>query len=977
MYVRGMQVDWAGFDRDYGRRKTELPSYPFQRRRYWAGTVDAAEQSSSAAPRNGRVLHPLLGRRLVAAASDCVFESQLAANHPAALGDQKIQAVAVLSAAACLEMGMAASAAVHGKPWTVCQLAMLEPLPLEKTPKTVQTVLSADGPGAASFRIVGVTQAADDAEPLFTTLAAGRLESPPEETAEMIDLDARRSRFPGQPRDELLRMESLRMAGLEPGPAFCWMLRHWVSDGQGLADLRTPQDGDRVEDYHIHPGLLDTAFQLLAGVLPGAGKEVNAYVPMGADRVRLHERPLRAAWCVVSLRSHDDKLAVGDAQLVDGSGRVLVTLEGLQLRRVPRDWLARRMAGPPPDWCYELTCVPQPLDTAVSGPAASEPEQWLVFDDQDGMGAALTERLEMKSHRCFLVRAAGEIESRRAVVHEFLSGKEPGRRGIVYLSGAEVDGGQQPPDFEAARQNGWGGVLDVLDGLTEFNAPDPPRLWLVTRGARPAGDRPLPLDLAQSPIWGLGRVIASEYPTLRCTRIDLDPEEGPGAADALVEELLWGRGEDEVAYRGGQRRVARLRPLEHGKDGARDLVLREDGAYLITGGLGGLGLKLARWLADRGARHLVLLGRSAAPPEARPQLEELQKAGVHVVVRQCDVGKREAVATLLSELDLTSPPLRGIFHLAGVLDDGVLREQTRDRFDRVMAAKVLGAWNLHDLTRQQPLDLFVLFSSAAALLGSPGQGNYAAANAFLDALAHQRRWEKRPALSVNWGSWAEVGMAARLVEAEGRRWSAAGIGWIEPSRGLQTLERLLVEDRTQAGVLPIDWRKFFERIPPGSEPAWLAEVACDARSTAAPADAGAALLEELRAVTPAERLDLALTHIRREAARVLALEETNLPDPRRTLNELGFDSLTAVEFANRVGRSIGRSLNPTLLFDYPTLERLAAYVVRDVLSLESEAARSAEPKADAVRAEAVADVEKMSEEDLDATVLRHLEQLHV
>ncbi len=194
--------------------------------------------------------------------------------------------------------------------------------------------------------------------------------------------------------------------------------------------------------------------------------------------------------------------------------------------------------------------------------------------------------------------------------------------------------------------------------------------------------------------------------------------------------------------------------------------------------------------------------------------------------------KREEVAALLADIGAEVPPLRGIFHLAGVLDDGVLREQTRERFDRVMAAKALGAWYLHELTRGQPLDLFVLFSSAAALLGSPGQGNYAAANAFLDALAHHRRWEKRPALSVNWGSWAEVGMAARLIETEGRRWSAAGIGWIEPDRGLHTLEHLISEDRVQAGVLPIDWAKFFERIPPGSEPAWLAEIARDARTAA-------------------------------------------------------------------------------------------------------------------------------------------------
>ncbi len=425
--------------------------------------------------------------------------------------------------------------------------------------------------------------------------------------------------------------------------------------------------------------------------------------------------------------------------------------------------------------------------------------------------------------------------------------------------------------------------------------------------------------------------------------------------------------------------------------GEQAFALREDGTYLVTGGLGGLGLKLARWLTDHGARHLVLLGRSAPSEEACSQLAALQAAGVQVVCRRCDVGQRADVAAVLDEISSDLPPLRGIFHLAGTLDDGVLREQTRERFERVMASKVWGAWHLHELTRDLPLDLFVLFSSAAALLGSPGQGNYAAANAFLDALAHQRRWEQRPALSVNWGSWAEVGMAAKLKATEGQRWAAAGIGWIEPAQGLATLAQLIVEDRVQAGVLPINWPKFFERIPAGSEPAWLMDMAREVHAaTATSSDHGAPeLLERLQTVTPAERLELTLTHIRQQAARVLGLEAAQLPDPRRTLNELGFDSLTAVEFCNRVGRSIGQHLNPALLFDYPTLESLAGHLLRDVLHLDTVETETVETPAttsaveaveaveavDEIRVRTLADVEVMSEQEMEALVNQQLERL--
>jgi hypothetical protein len=357
----------------------------------------------------------------------------------------------------------------------------------------------------------------------------------------------------------------------------------------------------------------------------------------------------------------------------------------------------------------------------------------------------------------------------------------------------------------------------------------------------------------------------------------------------------------------------------------------------------------------------------------------MEKTGARVAVRRCDVGDRAEVAGLVSGIGAELPPLRGVFHLAGVLDDGVLREQTRDRFDRVMASKALGAWNLHEATRDLPLDLFVLFSSAAALLGSPGQGNYAAANAFLDALAHHRVWQKRPALSVNWGSWAEVGMAARLKESEGRRWSAAGVGWIEPTRGLHTLEQLMVDGHAQAGVLPIDWPKFFAQIPSGGEPDWLADMAREARAAAPSAESGPpVLLEKLQGVTPAERLGLAVTHLRQQAAKVLAMDDAELPDPRRRLNELGFDSLTGVEFCNRVGQSIGEHLNPTVLFDYPTLETLAGHVVRDVLHMECEEEAPKAGPEDAlseVRQQAMNEVESMSEEEMNALVNEQLEKL--
>ncbi len=240
---------------------------------------------------------------------------------------------------------------------------------------------------------------------------------------------------------------------------------------------------------------------------------------------------------------------------------------------------------------------------------------------------------------------------------------------------------------------------------------------------------------------------------------------------------------------------------------SEDGTIQAHATYLITGGLGGLGLVYARWLAEQGAHHLMLVGRSEASAQAREQLREIEEMGVEVFIAQGDISQEADVKRILDHIADKMPPLRGIIHAAGVLDDGILLEQTCSRFSSVMAPKVGGAWNLHTLTQSMPLDFFILFSAGASLLGSAGQSNYAAANAFLDALAHYRRSCGLPALSINWGPWAEVGMAVKLGDQNQRRWSSQGMDLIRPSDGMKIFGQLLNLSSAQIAVLPIRWNK--------------------------------------------------------------------------------------------------------------------------------------------------------------------------
>jgi acyl transferase domain-containing protein/NADPH:quinone reductase-like Zn-dependent oxidoreductase len=348
------------------------------------------------------------------------------------------------------------------------------------------------------------------------------------------------------------------------------------------------------------------------------------------------------------------------------------------------------------------------------------------------------------------------------------------------------------------------------------------------------------------------------------------------------------------------------------------LRISADATYLVTGGLGALGLHVARWLVEQGACNLLLVGRSSPSPEAASAVAAMRGAGTRVEIRAVDVSNRHQLEVLLHEGKATMPPLRGIVHAAGVLDDGILTQQTWSRFEKVMAPKIAGAWNLHELTRHIPLDFFHLFSSMASLTGSPGQSGYASGNAFLDALAHYRRSRGLTALSINWGAWPDAGMAAK-VETQGRRRVLPAIRPMPEQDCLSCLSLAASQSCAQLAIADVDWTKWENpsRLLSGlvrQVPAVVATFAQDG------------ILERLSNAPSSNRRKVLLEYLRGEALEVLGLGKSHFIDERQPLVRMGLDSLMAVEFRNRLVVALKRPLTATLLFDYPNLGKLADFL---------------------------------------------------
>jgi len=573
---------------------------------------------------------------------------------------------------------------------------------------------------------------------------------------------------------------------------------------------------------------------------------------------------------------------------------------------------------------------------------------WLILADEAGFGQHLTGLLENKGIST-LVGKKGDTfqcidastfsldpsnpEHFRQLFNEI---DGPGKKAIqkvvhMWAIDESVMPNEPVATFEYSQQRACGSVLHLTQVMATI--PSPPRLVLVTMGAQAVSIGDKLTGVAQASLWGLGRVIALEHPEFNCIRIDLDPRSKDGNISALLNELTSAYTQDtQLALRGDQRFVLRLEKSPSSQAGGNDLMemLQPDASYLITGGLAGLGIEVGRWMIAHGARHLILMGRSAPSAESYKIITEMEDAGAEVTVIQEDVAEYGPLEKMFSRLAQQEKNLKGIIHCAGTLDDGILLQQNWERFRNVMRAKVDGSWNLHLLSKEMDLDFFVLFSSGAAFLGSAGQGNHATANAFMDALAHHRCAHGRPALSINWGAWSQIGAATRGDVIQ--RMQMKGMGLIQPDQGFHVLRHLLETDPVQVGVLPIRWpelfgvmgdtseRRTFERFEEKEKPEKIA-----------PKDAEPVFLEQLRASTPGRWNKLLLERLQQEVRKCLGFDIEQSVDTNQPLNELGLDSLMAVELRNAISLMIDTPLPATLLFNYPSMGELVQHLSKDIL----------------------------------------------
>ena len=597
---------------------------------------------------------------------------------------------------------------------------------------------------------------------------------------------------------------------------------------------------------------------------------------------------------------------------------------------------------------------------------------WLIFADRDQIGERVAAALHGCNQESTLVitgETYKEVDGRHLQINSDRAGdyvrllQEKPYRGVIYLWTLDnkLSEGLTAAALREAQRQTTGSFLQLAQAMIKTNKTG---LWLVTRGAQTINEVAALVEAGQSAVLGLGRTIALEHPELACKRVDLNPQPSDDDIENLLNEILHGDDqEDEIALR-DSRRVRRLVRAQSAS--ISPVSFMSDASYLITGGLRGLGLLVAEWMAERGARYLALMGRSGVSAEAQETISRLEQKGVHILTMQADVSNEDEVRKLIAEIKQTLPPLKGVIHSAGVLDDGMLLQQDWLRFEKVMAPKVTGTWHLHQMTRHIPLDFFVMFSSGVSLLGSVGQANHASANAFMDGLAAYRRALGLPAISINWGAWSEIGAAADRRLADTRN-----VATFSPQEGLKALEWAIQQNIVQVGVLPVNWNDALQPYAPGDEPALFHEIAHQTRRQTKKTEKRipeVSLIQRLTETIPNKRLPFLMAHIRQQAADVLKTSNVNTIDLYQPLQSMGLDSLMAVELRNKLGEAVGQTLPATLLFEYPTVSDLADYLADKLLISDTKnKSASQAPDMEVSRTDAskeAASLDDLSEDEL-------------
>ncbi|WP_395575266.1 SDR family NAD(P)-dependent oxidoreductase [Streptomyces sp. BK79] len=913
LHTRGVTVDWEAFFDGRGARTVDLPTYPFQRERFWLDAALDVGNPSGLGQRSAE--HPLLGAMVPLPGSDgVVLTGRLSLTTHPWLADHTVLGTTLLPGTAFVELALHAGHQV-GCP-VLDELTIQEPLVLPAH-EGVAVQVVVEGPDDAGTRHLLIHSRPESApldEPWARNATGVLAPGGPEAAEPRTDLRA----WPPQgavplPADGFY--ERLTERGFGYGPVFQCLRAAWRRDGELFAEVALPDSAlDEASAFGLHPALLDAALHV--SILEEQEGEESPSIPFSWSGVRLHA----TGAAVLRVRVSADG---GSVTVADAHGAPVADVRDITARPVSADRLGGG-SGEEREALYQVEWLPVP------GPVTPVTSWAILGEDPLAAGHDVPVFPDVAALAAAVVEGAPVPEA------------------VVLDADHLGDTADSTPYLPDRTRSFTSRVLPVLQQWLEHDVLTAARLVVMTRGAAGAADTGA-VDVAQAPVWGLVRAAAEEMPG-RFGLLDLDPATDGEAPDPAVLAEALGSHEGELAVRGSRLLMPRLSAIDPGTGVEAAGPWDPAGTVLITGGTGGLGSLVARHLVvEHGVRHLLLVSRSGmAAGGAADLVAELSEAGAEVRVERCDVADHEALAELLATVP-ADRPLRGVVHTAGIAEGGLVTTLTPASMERVMRPKADAAWNLHVLTQDADMTAFVMFSSSGGLILAAGQGDYAAANVFLDALAQHRRATGLPATSLAYATWdPPVGLTAQLTDVDLNRIRSLGVPAIKAHQAFALFDQALTTEHHLLAPLVLNtavlhtrrrgaWIGGGTELPPLLRPATRSAHRAARPTAGGPTTAGegatgaGGLAGQLAGLPESQARETLLDLVRSHAAWVLGHASADPIDPDRAFLELGYDSLTALELRNRLKIVSGVPLPTTVVFDYPSARALADRLLEELL----------------------------------------------
>ncbi|HQT20565.1 MAG TPA: SDR family NAD(P)-dependent oxidoreductase [Polynucleobacter sp.] len=925
-------IDWKGFDKSYIRYRLALPTYPFQHSPYW---VERPKEQFIAS--NSQDHGRLLGKKLILPGiPSSIYQSVLNSDVLPFLNDHQIYNELVVAGA--YHVVMMLDGALSNKPeggFSLENIYFPEPLVLERGQnKKIQLMITPLNDSESSAQLISFNdplnaasenpQASTHAE---ATIQNGFLESP------AITLSEIRKRCQTQISiKDYIQYQADRQIIL--GASYQWLKAIYKGNNEVLGELETPITLGGLSSDQLHPGLIDAGFGLL--LASGFLEEGKTWLPFTIESIRVYANPCKAKiWGHLTIRSVGrSNEVIADISLINAdSGQVLIEFKGLQARAAQlsaiQKYLPNQISSLLMERSWDEISMPNPTITPSKGPS-------IIFADELGYADQLIATLGLDAASAFTVRKGSkftQIDSNHFSINpesqedlnRLLSTVNPDGNGLAAVFNfwpiqKPCDETSNPVSQTEAQCHF---LLNLCQALAKAPITSDFRLRNVSHGAQLIEQYPESPCIGSAALYGMCLTIAAEYPEFNIGCIDLDPQAGPQQLThkqlPIFTQIF---NENWLALRNDKLFAPRLSSANLDSE-FLSTDIHENATYLITGGSKGVGLKAVEWLAQQGAKHLAVISRNQLDTANEKIIQSLKAQGVEIQTYATDVSNEDVLAACLADIQSKMPPLKGVIHCAGMLADNLLANFSWEQFVLAFDAKVKGAWNLHQLTLDSKLDFFVLFSSAASVLGNQGQANYSAANAFLDQLAQLRGFMKLPATSINWGPWADVGMLETDPIAR-EHLKRQGFEPIPISDGFAAMALAIASKKSQVSAIKWDWQTYIEQST--ATHSLLEKLSNQSNNNKTVATPNSGVLERYAQLNPAERQKQTNEWVEISVRQILGIPSTQALDQSKALTDLGLDSLLAVQLRNHLSKLIQQTLPVSLAFNYPTIEDLNTFI---------------------------------------------------